>query len=94
MSRLIYHGARVLRGIAKKADGVVGRIAHAIADKAQENAPVKTGTLKRSIQATDTSVEVGVDYAAAVEFGTATKAAQPYLRPGIEQFDTLKQCIK
>ena len=94
MSRLIYHGARVLRGIAKKADGVVGRIAHAIADKARDNAPVKTGTLKRSIRATDSSVEVGVDYAAAVEFGTATKAAQPYLRPGIEQFDNLKQCIK
>lgn len=57
--------------------------------RAQAAAPVKTGTLRRSIHTefpTDLSAVVGpsVDYGKYVEFGTRRMGARPYMRPAAE----------
>lgn len=57
---------------------------------AKRRAPVDTGNLRNSIRAeqvSDTEATVGtpVDYAIYPEFGTSRQAAQPYLRPALEQ---------
>ena len=59
--------------------------------KAQQNAPVDTGTLKRSIglEITDNGmsaeVEPTAEYAPYVELGTRFMEAQPYLKPAFEE---------
>ena len=59
--------------------------------KAQQNAPVDTGTLKRSIdlEITDggmsAEVEPTAEYAPYVELGTRFMEAQPYLRPAFNE---------
>jgi HK97 gp10 family phage protein len=61
---------------------------------AKERAPVRTGTLRRSISTKIThsdhssavaSVGPSVDYGVHVEFGTRHMAAQPYMRPAYEE---------
>ncbi len=86
MSRLRWHGGKVQRQLERKVDGVPGRIAEVIAEYARRTVPVKSGELKRSIEATGDTVVATADHAAAVEFGTAKRAAQPYMRPAIKQF--------
>lgn len=59
-------------------------------EKAQRNAPVDTGTLKRSIglEITDSGmaaeVEPTAEYAPYVELGTRFMEAQPYLKPAFD----------
>ena len=66
-------------------------------EKAQRNAPVDTGTLKRSIglEFTDggmsAEVEPTAEYAPYVELGTRFMEAQPYLKPA---FDDQKEKFK
>ena len=66
-------------------------------EKAQRNAPVDTGTLKRSIglEITDSGmaaeVEPTAEYAPYVELGTRFMEAQPYLKPS---FDDQKEKFK
>lgn len=69
--------------------------------KAQQNAPVDTGTLKRSIgiEVTDggmtAEVEPTADYAPYVELGTRFMEAQPYLGPAFnEQKEKFKKDMK
>jgi len=62
-----------------------------VQNDAKERAPVLTGTLKRSIHIEelpqDRAVAVGTDveYAPYIEFGTSRMAAQPYLRPALDE---------
>ncbi len=69
---------------------------------AQICCPVKTGTLKDSIEldiadgGLTAIVEPYAEYAAYVEYGTRFMAAQPYIRPAYNQesarfFDTIKK---
>lgn len=59
--------------------------------KAQRNAPVDTGTLKRSIGidisggGMTATVEPTAEYAPYVELGTRFMEAQPYLKPAFEE---------
>ena len=59
--------------------------------KAQQNAPVDTGTLKRSIGleiadgGMSAEVEPMAEYAPYVELGTLFMEAQPYLKPAFEE---------
>lgn len=59
-------------------------------EKAQRNAPVDTGHLKRSIgiEVTDSGMSVEVEptaeYAPYVELGTRFMEAQPYLKPAFD----------
>lgn len=69
--------------------------------KAQQNAPVDTGTLKRSIGLEITGggmtaeVEPTADYAPYVELGTRFMEAQPYLGPAFnEQKEKFKKDMK
>ena len=69
--------------------------------KAQQNAPVDTGTLKRSIglEITDggmtAEVEPAAEYAPYVELGTRFMEAQPYLGPAFnEQKEKFKKDMK
>lgn len=60
-------------------------------EKAQKNAPVDSGNLKRNIglDITDNGmtaeVESTADYAAYVEYGTRFMEAQPYLKPAYDE---------
>ncbi len=96
MNRLIWRGDRVYRKIADRAPSITGEIAEILADKARQNAPEKSGDLKRSIHADGNSVIADAEHASVVELGTATRAAKPYMRPAIEQFNQvdLRQAIK
>ena len=69
--------------------------------KAQQNAPVDTGTLKRSIglEITDSGmsaeVEPTAEYAPYIELGTRFVEAQPYLKPAFdEQKEKFKKDMK
>lgn len=69
--------------------------------KAMQNAPVDTGTLKRSIglEITDggmsAEVEPTAEYAPYVELGTRFMEAQPYLKPAFdEQKEKFKKDMK
>lgn len=69
--------------------------------KAMQNAPVDTGTLKRSIglEITDGGMSAEVnptaDYSAYVELGTRFMEAQPYLKPAFdEQKEKFKKDMK
>ena len=69
--------------------------------KAQQNAPVDTGTLKRSIgiEITDSGmsaeVEPTAEYAPYVELGTRFMDPQPYLKPAFdEQKEKFKKDMK
>ncbi len=82
---MIWHGDKILRRIERKP--IAGNIAEIIADRAKQNAPVKSGALRQSIHAEGDSVIADAGHASVVELGTATRAAKPYMRPAIEQFD-------
>lgn len=54
--------------------------------------PVDTGTLRNSIMVDETTPDRAViaphtDYAQHVEFGTSRMAAQPYMRPALDQHE-------
>lgn len=82
---LIWNGDKVLDRIERQSGDIKRRTATAIADRARFLCPVKTGNLRSKIKAGPDSVEVNADYAGAVELGTAKRAAQPFVRPAIEQ---------
>jgi HK97 gp10 family phage protein len=52
-----------------------------VADEMRNTAPEDTGALKASIQVVPEGVEVGVDYAAFVEYGTGDTSPQPFAGP-------------
>lgn len=79
---------KIIKGMEANADAMVTKAAMDIEAHAKSGAPVDTGTLKNSIQATRIGhahwrVVVGVDYGMYVEWGTATMAAQPFFQPAI-----------
>lgn len=57
-----------------------------IAQRAKRLAPVRTGRLRASIEATREGVRVLVPYAKFVEYGTRKMKAKPFLRPAISEF--------
>ena len=60
-----------------------------IAEQAEQNCPVDTGYLRSTIFVREAGddVEIGFEapYASYVEFGTYKMAAQPYLRPALDE---------
>jgi HK97 gp10 family phage protein len=64
--------------------------AETVAEIARQLAPVDTGELRDKIKAKHLSrysqVEAGAKHSGYVEFGTYKMAAQPYLRPAIDQY--------
>lgn len=79
---------KIIAGLENKAEAIVAKTALDLEGHAKSRAPVDTGTLKNSIQATKIGpahwrVVVGVDYGMYVEWGTANMGAQPFLQPAI-----------
>ena len=79
------------RSHLEAAKTVVAKNGSRLQTRAQENAPVDTGTLRRSI---GLSIEDGgltakseatVHYAGYVELGTRFMEAQPYMKPALNQ---------
>ncbi len=95
-STMKFYGDRVMRKFEGDVPGIIHRIAEIIAEKAKRIVVVLSGKLKNSISADGNTVVAETDYAAAVELGTATRAAQPYFRPAIKKFSKadLEQSIK
>lgn len=88
--------AKLNKGLRKRMDmsavkTVVKKNGSDMQRKAQRNAPVNTGTLKRSIgiEVSDggmtATVEPTAEHAPYVEFGTRFMEAQPYLNPAFEE---------
>lgn len=65
----------------------VDDIGENVAEDARARAPVDTGTLQGSITYDDGAVTSDVEYAPFVEYGTATNAAQPFMRPAADTVD-------
>lgn len=68
---------------------VVDKSAHDIEAHAKQNAPVRTGFLRNSIQASQDddlnwTVEVGAEYGIFLEFGTVKMTPRPYLIPACD----------
>ncbi len=82
---MTWHGKAVMDRIERQSPSIVKSISTAIADRARRIVAVKTGALRDSIKVTADGIEVGEDYAGAVELGTHKRAAQPFIRPAIEQ---------
>lgn len=72
------------------ARAAVMKVAGSIAREAQANAPVRTGALRDSIEASsvatgkEAEVQVGAPYGGYVEYGTRYMAAEPFLGPAID----------
>ena len=100
MSRMIWHGDRITGKLNSQATRVTRGIIESIAATARKLCPVKSGDLRDTIKVTTKGITVGndttVDYAADVELGTATRAANPFMRPAIEQFsdEDLERIVK
>lgn len=80
---------KIIKGMEAKAEQFVAKAALDIEAHAKSEAPVDTGTLKNSIQATRIGeahwrVVVGVEYGMYVEWGTVHMAAQPFFQPAIQ----------
>lgn len=79
---------KIIAGLEAKAEAIAAKTAMDLEGHAKSRAPVDTGTLKNSIQATRIGkahwrVVVGVDYGMYVEWGTVRTRAQPYFQPAI-----------
>lgn len=88
--------AKLDKGLKKRMDlnavkTVVRKNGADMQAKSQRNAPVDTGTLKRSIgldlsdNEMTATVEPTAEYAPYVELGTRFMEAQPYLKPAFEE---------
>lgn len=94
---------KLISQLRVEADSAAGELASRVAEDAIRNAPEKTGKLKRSIAVENTGrgkyeVATGVEYAAAVEYGTVDTPAHPYLAPALaahagEIDDLMKQAV-
>lgn len=79
----------IVAGMEQRAGQFVRKAALDIEAEAKKRAPVRTGTLRNSIQAVKGEgplwyrVVVGAEYGVYVEWGTRFMAAQPYLRPAV-----------
>jgi HK97 gp10 family phage protein len=95
-----------LPGLAALRDKVEGRVDRKIkalgariAGRAQENAPVRSGDLRRSIHDDANApplvarVVVGVPYGVFVEFGTSRNRARPFLRPAFMEASRLWRAL-
>jgi HK97 gp10 family phage protein len=62
-----------------------GTVSEKVAEIAAGLAPVRCGELSLSIHAEEEMVVADAEHAPYVEFGTRNMAAQPYLRPAIDE---------
>lgn len=86
---------RVIAGEQAAIDRGARNAALAIADLAEQLAPVDTGALRESIRVEEGSrpasyeIVAGMPYAIFVELGTQKAPAQPFLTPALHRIDPL-----
>ncbi|MCS6770368.1 MAG: HK97 gp10 family phage protein [Candidatus Caldarchaeum sp.] len=73
-----------------KVDEYLGRLADSIAGRARQNAPVRTGRLRQSIEARKTAplqhvVEASAPYAGYVEHGTSKTPPRRFMQNAVAQ---------
>lgn len=91
MEQVKWYGKAVLEQAKKDTLELVEKKAAQVEKDAKELAPVATGALRDSITSEvdkdELTARIGsdLDYALAVELGTARRAAKPYLRPALEK---------
>lgn len=81
----------VIKELTSGVNRVVYDMARGVAASARRRAPVDTGRLRDSIEATRVVpghwvVTVGAPYGAYVEYGTRYMAAQPFFTPAVEEY--------
>lgn len=79
---------RIAAGMQAQADAIVARTALDLEAQMKVRAPVRTGFLRGSIQASRVGsghwrVVVGADYGLFVENGTVRARPQPFVRPAV-----------
>lgn len=80
----------IIRDLETQADLIVRKTAMDLEARAKVRAPVDTGILRASIQATAVAprhwrVTVGAEYGWFVEMGTRYNRAQPFLQPSADE---------
>lgn len=82
------HGRKTSAEVLAKTSLAIRKAAHDIEAQAKVRAPVDTGNLKNSIQASGSDVEWRVDspaeYSLYQEMGTRRMAAHPFMIPAVE----------
>ena len=88
MSNVEWYGADVIRSANSAKKGALTMAAIVVNMDATMLAPVDTGNLRDSVtyEVDEDEARVGtnVDYAPHLEYGTVKMAAQPYLRPSLD----------
>lgn len=89
MRDMEWYGADVIRSVNGAKKGALTTAAIIVNMSAVYRAPVDTGNLRDSItyevSEDDAKVGTNVDYAIHQEFGTRKMAAQPFLRPALDE---------
>ncbi len=84
--------AKMIKNVKSSELSLVG--ADVVYELSQRDVPVDTGELKASGKVVErgdgAEVIYDVDHAAPIEFGTSKMAAQPYLRPAIDNHRRIK----
>lgn len=80
---------KIIQGLEDRADMIVTKTAMDLEAAMKARAPVDTGFLRASIQASRKGkahweVVVGAEYGLYVEYGTAHTAPQPFVNPAVE----------
>ena len=78
----------ILSSFHRAADQSVTNTRQKIAEDAKNRAPVVSGDLRDSIQATADGVEVISDHALWVELGTEHMSPQPFLTPSVQDAES------
>jgi HK97 gp10 family phage protein len=82
---------RAADSIDADAERAVDRVERGALQTAQDNAPVLTGTLRRSLRTRRTglafTLESSVDYSVYVEYGTSDTAPQPFVAPAVDEWE-------
>jgi len=103
MNEVVWYGNKILKRVDKDAGRLRSCLGETVAKGARRLVPVRTGALKGTIRTEEhgETVEVHagddkVDYAGKVELGTEKQAAQPYMRPAVEQLSRsdVSKCLR
>ena len=96
--RLAARLARIGPDCRAAAEEAVRRAAESARDAAAGMAPVDTGRLRASIEASAAGlsgeVSAGCEYAAAVELGSRKRPARPFLLPAAQASDFFRQAAE
>lgn len=90
MVRMTDNSDAFLFALNEKSDEILKEIAESAEKYAKDMCPVDTGRLKKSIKSeidgSTLTISANTEYAAAVELGTSTRKAQPFIKPAMSKY--------